>query len=168
MTRPLDASPLNLDRPESIHGVREVLQRAGFDETHIPERLGVADMAALSFLAMDRPRLLRRTREGDPLSTMIRLFLIGVPVELDKLRNALGTIEPADWADLGLIDVEGNLARRAVILKPSQGLIIGHDAALADGSQRRDHVLGVTGATLTLSQTMLRPESAVDPRPGDG
>jgi hypothetical protein len=116
-------------------------------------------MAALSFLAMDRPRLLRRTREDDPLSTMIRLFLIGVPVELDKLRNALGTMEPADWADLGLIDVEGNLARRAVILKPSQGFIIGHDTALADGSQRRDHVLGVTGATLTLSKTMLRPKS---------
>ena len=56
MTRFSGASPLNLERPESIHGVRAVLQRAGFDETHIPERLGVADMAALSFRAMDRPR----------------------------------------------------------------------------------------------------------------
>ncbi|HKI19782.1 MAG TPA: hypothetical protein VKA15_17980 [Isosphaeraceae bacterium] len=106
MARELDASPLNLDRLESIHAVREVLQRAGFDETHIAERLGVADMAALIFWAMDRPRLLHRTWEDDPLSTLIRLFLIGVPVELDKLRTALGPMEPPDWIELGLIDVE--------------------------------------------------------------
>jgi hypothetical protein len=154
-----DASPLNLDRPESIHEVRAVLQCAGFDETHIPERLGVADMAALSFRAMDRPRLLHRTREDDPLSTLIRLFLIGVPVELDQLRNSLRPMEPADWADLGLIECEGNLAQRAVILRPSQGFLITHDAALVDGNQRRDHVLGVSGSTLTLSKMIMRPES---------
>ena len=159
MVRQRDAGPLNVHRPESIHAVREVLRRAGFDETHIPERLGVADMNATSFRATDRPQRLYRTREDDPLSTLIRLFLIGVPVELDKLRAALGPMVPADWSELGLIEVQGNMARRMVVLRPSQGYIIAYDEPLADGTQRRDHVLGVTGSTVTLSKLMMRPES---------
>jgi Methyltransferase small domain len=159
MTRNRDASPFNFDRPETIHRVREVLQRVGFDERHVPSLLDVPDMASLNTGAVDRPRLLRRTRDGDPLCTMIRLFLVGVPVEVDKLRAAHSGLDPAEWAELGLIDVDGNVARRSVMLWPSQGLIIAHDAKFDDGSQRRDHVLGVTGATLTLSKTMLRPDS---------
>ena len=65
----------------------KVLDRAGFNETQIPEHCGVNEKAKLSFGVMDRPRLIWRTRDAGPLSTLIRLFLVGAPVELEALRT---------------------------------------------------------------------------------
>ncbi|MGA7495165.1 MAG: hypothetical protein WBX00_00385 [Isosphaeraceae bacterium] len=56
----------SVDQPDMVHGVREVLDRASFDEPHIPGRCGVREMAGLSFGAPDRPRLLWRTRDDSP------------------------------------------------------------------------------------------------------
>ena len=105
MSRLTDEAPLDIDRPDLIHGVREVLDRVGFDQTHIPEQCGLKEMDQLSLGILDRPRLLWRTRDGGPLSTLIRLFSVGVPVEIDALRRAVEPMDPADWAALGLISV---------------------------------------------------------------
>jgi SAM-dependent methyltransferase len=156
MPGPTRSSPLALDRPETVRRVREVLDRAGFDERHVLERVGVKEMADLSLGPLDRPRLVRRTRDGDPLATLIRLFLAGVPVPLDAFRRAVEPMDPTDWGELGLIELEGDAARRAVMLKPSEGLILANDGFEPDGSLRRDHVLGVTNSTLTLSKAMIR------------
>ena len=72
MTQRLRPSSLALAKPDTIHRVREVLDRAGFDEPHIAERLGSKEVIELAFGPLDCPRLLRRTRDGDPLSTLIR------------------------------------------------------------------------------------------------
>jgi hypothetical protein len=156
MRQPTRSSPLALDRPDLVRRVREVLDRAGFEESHILERLGAKEMAELGLGPLDRPRLLRRTREGDPLATLIRVFLAGAAVPLDAFRRAVEPMDPAGWVELGLVELDGDSARRVVILKPSQGLIIAHDCSLPDGTQRRDHVLGVTPSTLTLSKAMMR------------
>jgi predicted RNA methylase len=148
--------PLALDRPDDVSRVRDVLDRAGFEESHVLVRLGVKEIAELSLGPLDGPRLLWRTREGDPLATLIRVFLAGVPVPLDSFRRAVEPMDPADWGALGLVELEGDIVRRAVMLKPSEGLIMTHDGSLPDGSQRRDHVLGVTPSTLVLSRSMMR------------
>ncbi len=156
MPVPTRSSPLALDRPDTVRRVRDVLDRAGFNESRVLERLGAKEMAGLSLGPLDRPRLLRRTRDGDPLATLIRVFLAGMPVPLDAFRRAVEPMDPADWGELGLVEFEGDTARRAVVLKPSEGLIMTHDGSLPDGSQRRDHVLGVTQSTLVLARSMMR------------
>ena len=69
------------------------------------------------------PRLLRRTRDGDPLAALIRLFVAGVPVPLDDFRRAVEPMDPAVWAELGLVELEGDSARRSVMLLPSEGFL---------------------------------------------
>jgi predicted RNA methylase len=159
MAGDVGSSPLSLDRPEVIHRVREVFDRVGFDDSHIPEHLGVKDMAALSLGPSDRPRLSHRTQDGAPLSTLIRLFLVGLPVAFDAFKRSVEPLAPADWAELGLVEIGADLVHRAVGMRPSRGLIIAHDCTLPDGSQRHDHVLGLSGSTLTFASAMIQPPS---------
>jgi predicted RNA methylase len=154
------SSPLCLDRPDLIHQVREILDRTGFDESHVPKRLGSKEMTAPGFGPLDRTRIQWRTRDSDPLGMLIRLFLAGVPVPLDAFGRAAQPMDPADWAGLGLVDIHGQTVQRAVVLKPCEGLIIAYDCTLPDGSQRYDHVLGLTGSTVTFSKAMIRPRVA--------
>jgi SAM-dependent methyltransferase len=155
MSQQPHASPLALDRPDLVHRVREVLDRAGFDEPQISERLGAKEMPEIAFGPLERPRLLRRTRDGDPLSTLIRLFLVGVPVPSGEVRAAVEPLGPADLAELGLIEINGDTAVRVLALVPSEGFILASDCLLTDGEMRRDHVMGVSGSTLNVSQAMI-------------
>jgi methylase of polypeptide subunit release factors len=157
MPGPTSSSPLALDRPDDMGRVRDVLDRAGFDDRRVRGRLGVGKTADLDFGPLDRPRVLRRTRDGDPLSSLIRLFVAGVPVPLDAFRRAVAPMDPADWAELGLVELEGDDARRSVMLLPNEGFLIAHDAVLPDGSIRRDHVLGVSDSTRAFSSMIVRP-----------
>jgi hypothetical protein len=144
-----------VDRPDDVRRVRDALDRAGYDERPILERMGARESADLSFTALDRPRVLRRTRQGDPLATLIRVFLAGVPVPLDDFRRAVEPTDPAVWAELGLVEAEGDLVRRRVAVRPVQGLILAHDCPSPDGGIRGDYVLGVTGSTNTFARAMM-------------
>src|SRR5271157_2829281 len=107
---------------------------------------------------LDRPRLCWRTRDNDPLSTFLRLFLVEVPVELGHFRRAVAPMDPADWANLGLVTLDGATVRGAVAMRASGKLLIAHDCSMPAGGKRPDYVLGVTGATLTLcGLTVRRP-----------
>ena len=158
MSRLTNEAPLAVDRPDLVHRVREVLDRAGFDEKHIYERFGVGEQGQLTLGPLDRPRLLWRTRNNDQLSTLLRVFLVEVPIELGHFRRAVAPMEPADWANLGLVTLDGTTVRAAVTLRASGKLVIAHDCSMPEGGKRSDYVLGVTGATLTLcGLTVRRP-----------
>jgi SAM-dependent methyltransferase len=154
--RPNHPDPLALDRPDDVRRVREILDRVGFDERRIMERLGAKEPLELSFGPLDRPRVLRLTRQGDPLATHIRLFLAGAAVPLEDFCRAVEPMDPAAWAELGLVEAEGDVVQRRVVLRPNEGVIVAHDFAQPDGSQRSDHVLGVTRSTTTFAQAMMR------------
>jgi methylase of polypeptide subunit release factors len=154
-----EEAPLAVDRPDLVHRVREVFDRAGFDEKHIYDRFGVGEQGQLTMGPLDRPRLLWRTRNNDQLSTLLRVFLVEVPVELTDFRQAIAPMDPADWANLGLVTLDGTTVRGAVTLRASGKLVIAHDCSMPAGGKRPDYVLGVTGATLTLSGVTVRPPS---------
>lgn len=159
MPDPTDANPMVLDRPDDVRRVRDILDRAGFDEPHILERMGIRESADLSFGPFDRARVIRRTRDGDPLATLIRTFLGGVAVPMEDFRRAVAPMDPAAWVGLGLVRPEGDAVRRCVVLRPSEGLVMAHDGSSPDGSLRRDHVMGVTRSTILLSHALVRPAS---------
>ena len=154
-----EEAPLAVDRPDLVHRVREVFDRAGFDEKYIYDRFGVGEQGQLTMGPLDRPRLLWRTRNNDQLSTLLRVFLVEVPVELTDFRQAIAPMDPADWANLGLVTLDGTTVRGAVTLRASGKLVIAHDCSMPEGGKRPDYVLGVTGATLTLSGVTVRPPS---------
>ncbi len=65
-------------------------------------------------------------------------------------------MDPAAWAGLGLVELEGEFARPTVALLPTEGFVVAYDADLPGGDTRRDHVMGVTPATRTFSQSVMR------------
>src|SRR5271157_3764357 len=159
MSRLTNEAPLAVDQPDLVHRVREVFDRAGFDEKHIYERFGVGEQGQLTMGPLDRPRLLWRTRNNDQLSTLLRVFLVGVPVELTDFRQAITPMDPADWANLGLVILDGTTVRGAVTLRASGKLVIAHDCSMPAKVKRYDYVLGVTGSTLTMAGLTVRPPS---------
>ena len=164
-------APLAVDQPELVRRVREVLDRAGYDEKHIYERFGVQEMGQLTVTPLDRPRLLWRTREPDPLDTLLRVFLVGGSCRaFATFDEAVSPMTPADWASLGLVTIDGTEVRGEVAIRASGPLLIAHDCPLPAGGKRADFVLGVTGATLTLSEVTVRPRSrrALDLGTGSG
>jgi hypothetical protein len=70
---------------------------------------------------------MRRTRDGDPQATLIRLFLVGVPVPLEAFRRAVAPMDPRQWATLGLVEIDTDAVRRLVVLTPFGRFVLTHD-----------------------------------------
>ncbi len=116
------------------------------------------------------PGLLRLTRDGDPLSTLIRLFLVGVPVPLEAFRRAVAPMDPREWAALGLVEIEADAVRRLVVLTPFGPFVLAHDPEATDGRPRPDHVMGISTTTLACASMLVRPPArrALDLGTGSG
>jgi methylase of polypeptide subunit release factors len=101
----------------------------------------------------------------DPAATLATVLLLGLPVPAAALDAALPTTGSAGAAALGLVRLDGDLARPEVDLRPyafvdSRGAgewWIASDLGelVTGGALRTDHVLGVGGASVTLSGLLL-------------
>jgi methylase of polypeptide subunit release factors len=115
-----------------------------------------------------------------PLRTLARLFVLGVPVAVESVSAALPTLGVDGAEQLGLVQVDGGAAHPLLDLRPysfvdAHGVgswwIASDLGELATGAAlREDHVLGVGGASTTLSGLMIgRPVgSALDLGTGCG
>jgi SAM-dependent methyltransferase len=106
------------------------------------------------------PILLRRTAGGTPLDTLIRLFLVGVPVDAESCRAAIGPMTLEDWAAAGLVAVEGDSVVGAVQLLPYQEMWLASDRPqkIASGLAA-DYVMGIGSSSLTLANLTIRRPS---------
>lgn len=172
-------------------------QQPGPAEDFRPADLTAADIAALardlsgytvdavtallddrSIGALDRenvlPARLRLRDRSDPLAVLVRLFLLGESPTESSVRTAL----PASFervAAAGLLTLGGGV-RAAVDLRPTRigehDLLLTSDPTEAATGRgvRPDHVLGLGGASVTLSQlTIRRPVArALDLGTGSG
>lgn len=101
----------------------------------------------------------------DPAGTLATVLLLGIPVSADALDAALPTLGVGGAEALGLVTREGDLTLAAVDLRPysfvdSRGagqwwLASDLGELSTGGALRTDHVLGVGGATVTLSGLLL-------------
>jgi len=109
---------------------------------------------------------------AEPAATLASLFLLGVPVEASALAAALPTLGLDGAVDLGLVAVEGGRALALVDLRPysfvdaagagSWWIVSDLGEMVLEGALTTDHVLGVGGASLTLSGLMVsRPVERV-------
>ncbi|MGH1549117.1 DUF7059 domain-containing protein [Leifsonia poae] len=119
-------------------------------------------------------------REPSALATLARLFVLGRPVARVDAEAALPSLGVEGAASLGLVALDGDTVRAAVDLRPygfvdaagpAEWWIVSDLGELALGhALPEDHVLGVGGASLTLSGLMLQQpvESALDLGTGCG
>ena len=145
------------------HRLRDALTNAGFTYDQVAEQLGPLAHAALGRNETTPGR--RRTTGGSPLETLIRLFLLQVPVDLAAAEAALpGLVD--ELAVHGLLEQSiGEVAARMDVrpyATEDQHLWVVSDLTpgLDGGPQRvgANYVLGISPASTSLAQLTIRDQ----------
>lgn len=149
---------------DAVHALRADLAAAAFTVERLTALWGAEADAALE--REDRVPAVRALRGDDrPAAVLARLFVLGLPEEEVAVARALPSLGVAGAASLDLVEVAGHTVRATRDLRPyafldSRGAgswwIVSDLGELATGGALRpDHVLGVGGASVTLSGLIL-------------
>ena len=144
-----------------------LLRVAGYMPHRIQERLATGD--ELLARTPELPAYLRRLGDADELAVLLRLFLLGVPVDLKRVGDLLSMQLRERLAGVGLLVVDGDEVHGAARLVPHDELLIASDHAdLAHG--HADHVPGVHRPSVALAHLTVRSagERALDVGTGNG
>ncbi|MGN6503222.1 MAG: DUF7059 domain-containing protein [Pseudolysinimonas sp.] len=150
--------------PEAVRALRADLDSAGYTVERLRELWGTEAKAALE--REDRvPAVRALAGRPDPAAVLARLFIFGLDESPDALDRALPRLGIEGATELGLIARVGHGIRAALDLRPYAFLdargaghwwIASDLGELATGTAlRTDHVLGVGGASVTLSGLLL-------------
>lgn len=135
--------------------VRDVLAGANYTDEGVVKSLGVDTLTRLREKRL--PVLLRRTRGGTPLETLIRLFILGQPVGTDAARAAFAPMAPEKWAEIGLVEIIGSEVRALLQLRCFQGMVLAFDfTRRGPRGLRGDYVMGVSPSSLLLAGMTVR------------
>jgi SAM-dependent methyltransferase len=152
--------PFWLSDPAKIDAFREVLDRAGFSDSGVGEAIGIENLRPDA--GREVALLLRRTSRLRALDTLIRLFLIGVPVDAQTVRQAVSPLDIEDMVRAGLLATAGGAIAGAVQLLPFRGMILAHDLARRiESALAADYVMGIGSSTLTLANCTVRRHSSL-------
>jgi methylase of polypeptide subunit release factors len=151
---------------DRLADLRRDLERAGFSVDTLPSLWGEAADAAL--FRGDRiaaRRALHARGSMSPAASLAMLFVLGYPVPRTDFESALPAFGAGRAAAAGLVELSDDVAAPLVDLRPyafRDGRGDGHwwiasdlgETAL-DAALPTDHVLGMGGASLTLSGLMI-------------
>ncbi len=149
---------MRLDHDQAAR-LRDALLAAAYTSDGVADLLGPVAHAALARHETVPAR--RATAGGSPLETLIRLFLLQLPVDAGAMERAL----PVDLAVAGgLVELDGDQVRARLDVRPYDenfyvvsDLDAGLDAAVRPLAP--DHVIGLGGASATLAE--LTPRARV-------
>ena len=163
---------------ESIARLRSDLLNARFSVDTLTGLWGERADAALH--RGQRVPVVRALAAATPAAVLARLFVLGMPVSAAALAAALPALGIDGAIQLGLISLERDGLRAALDLRP-YSFVDAHGVGswwiasdlgelTVGGALREDHVLGVGGASLTLSGLMVGTpvDSALDLGTGCG
>lgn len=135
------------------------LRAAGYTVDGVAELLG-ADVHAALGRGVWWPAM--RATGTDPLSALVRLFLLGVEVPRGDLHEVFTRVPLDALVAGGVLEVADGTVRAALDIRPhSDGardflVVSDQDAALRGAPLRRDHVLGIGGASMSLARAVIR------------
>jgi SAM-dependent methyltransferase len=159
MTRsPEETSSFCFQDPRDFKRLKSAFEIAGFTDSGVLDALQIDETPSLR--ERDIPLLMHRTRRGTALDTLIRLFLIETPCELQAVRTALRPLCLDVLAEAGLVRFEEGRVRAAVKLLPFKGLWLVFDSTRRlQTPARHDYVMGIGKSTLTLANLTVRRQS---------
>lgn len=137
--------------PADVDRLREALTTAGYTTTGIAERLGPRATGALG--RNDHRAALRTTASGDPLDTLIRLYVCGQTEPAAAVAAALRPLSTEAVLAAGLVEPDGDGLRAGIDLEPygDWWVLADLDAGTRPRTLDAEHVLGVGGASSTLA-----------------
>jgi methylase of polypeptide subunit release factors len=166
--------------PHQIGLLRDDLDAVGFRVDTLRELWGgEADGALSRGQRVPALRVLDKLTTS-PLGTVATLFVLGEPVPTADLDRALPGLRFTGAETLGLVEVDGGVVRPLVDLRPYSFVDSAGEAnwwiasdlgeIAIGGALREDHVLGVGGASVTLSGLIIetRVGTALDLGTGCG
>ncbi|MCR8671355.1 class I SAM-dependent methyltransferase [Agrococcus sp. HG114] len=155
-------------QPQLVDALARDLAAAGHTGEGIRALLGDAADAALA-RSVAAPARRAALRSPGPSSTLLRALVLGDTVPTDELADALPALGVEGAVALGLVEVAGDRALPAAVIRPyafQDALGAGEwwiasdlDELAGRSPLRDDHVLGVGGAARTLA-ALLPPAAA--------
>ncbi len=147
--------------PDVVTRLRDALRRAAFTYDAVASLLGPVAHAALS--RNETTPGLRATRDGSPLSTLTRVFLLQAPVPAADVERALPDLLDA-LCVAGLLERSVGEVRARLDLRPyadedHDWWVVSDLTPGLDGAGARvgpDHVLGISAASSSLAQLTVR------------
>jgi methylase of polypeptide subunit release factors len=144
--------------PDDIARLREALTAAHYTATGIADRIGPVATAAMARNDM-RAALRATARSGDPLATLIRVFVCGQTEPVTAVAAALAPLALDTAVAAGLVEFSGDGLRAGLEIEAygDQWVVSDVDASMRPGRPLPpEHVLGVGGASTTLAQATIR------------
>jgi SAM-dependent methyltransferase len=153
---PTTPGPLVADDDAAVRDLRAALWAAGYTLPRLKEVLGFGNDSVV-VPPGDVPGIDRQLPRGEPLPTLIRLFLLAVPVPVAEVAAALGTLSPERCADLGAITLAGEHAQATCRLVPARDVLVAVSREHEFSAELdADHVMGITPSTDLLADLTLR------------
>jgi methylase of polypeptide subunit release factors len=140
--------------PAAVGRLRQALEAADYTDERIRQVLGVDPVQTGSHF--DALVYARRIAEPTRLHSLVRLFILGLPVALDRAAEAFLPLDLGDAEGLGLIRRDGDAAVRDLALTMTAGLWLVHGSTSEDTAPAPDHVLGPGPASRTLAALTVR------------
>ncbi len=151
---PTSDYPLALTAANKVLQIRDVLEQGNYAQPQICQLLGVPELPPATQRRQSLPLFRHRTRDDSPIAILIRLFHLGQAVSLGAARRCVAPMSLEDWADVGLLRVQGDTVTSLVELVPYERCVAAADwpeNAAAGGSQ----VMGIAASSRTLAQMAL-------------
>jgi methylase of polypeptide subunit release factors len=159
---PSPEAPLVLTEPDRIRRLRDAFDAAGLSMKRLVEQCGEKDSGQISYDRREVPRILRHFPEGNALGVLLRLFLLGVPVEEVDARKLLGEAVVDDAFAIGLLAHSGGGTRviGAFRVSPSDDdLLVMSEAPWTPNPPPREiQVMAISGSTRALTGLAVLPE----------
>ena len=137
--------------------IRDVLAAVNYTDVAINELMGCPDVSELS--VKERSQQLKLTGGGSPLETLVRLFLIGVPVERGAVVAAVAPSEVDAWVEAGLLREDDGQVFATINILPFKGILLAYDTRASLASGRTDFVMGLGKSSLMLANLTVRQPS---------
>jgi SAM-dependent methyltransferase len=139
---------------DTARRARRVLLEAEFSESRIAAQLGSTEPGARFEDCL--AQWLWRCRNGDPLSVLIRLFVLGQPVSPREAARAVSPMTVEEWEGMGLLRRAKGQVSACVELTPKPGFVFASNFGFADRKPAADHVLGITSSASLVNRCMIR------------
>jgi hypothetical protein len=144
------------DDPTHIAQLRSALWSAGYQTGKVSEVLG-ADRQHLQPDPAQSILLKRQLPAGEPLQTLIRLFILGQAVSHDGAAKALAPLSLDSAEHLGVVrEGAGGEVEGTVRITPYADFLFACSRVPDIAAVDRDHVMGVTGSSINLANLTIR------------
>src|SRR5437773_1054559 len=144
------------DDPTHIAQLRSALWSAGYQTGRVSEVLG-AERQHLQPDPAQAILLKRQLPSGEPLSTLIRLFILALSSSRDEAARALAPLSLDSAEHLGVIrETAGGEVEGAIRITPHSDFLFACSRVPDLEAVERDHVMGVTRSSINLAGLTLR------------